>query len=242
MSEPISYPVPWDQVISLTPHIRKGTRKDLSSFTSAVVGRMSPAPVITGVEQLPASPRFLLVANHYQRKGLWILHSASVLTQAILRHYGPDSPPLLPPVRWLVTANWPPIRIGPLKLPSPGDWLLPKVAHALWCYPVSFAGANPAFTARSIRAILRDAKTATRPIGLFPEGVAGDAGTLHPPLPGVERLIAQLARLGVPAVPAGISESDGRFQIRFGTALAADELLRTDNAAQLCMDRVADLL
>ncbi len=228
--------------MALTPHIRQGTRQDLSAFTAAIVERMIPAPVIEGSEHLPASPRFLLVANHYQRKGLWILHSAAVVTQAILRHYGPDTPPAAPPVRWLVTANWPPIRFGPWRMASPGDWLLPRVAHALWCYPVSFAGANPAFTARSIRAILRDARTATRPIGLFPEGVAGSAAQLHPPLPGVERLIAQLAKLGVPAVPAGINEANGHFRIRFGPAIAADELARPANGAELCMARVAELL
>ena len=242
MSKPIAYPVPWDQVISLTPHIRRGTRKDLSAFTAAIVARMSSAPFIDGCEHLPVSPRFLLVANHYQRKGLWILHSAAAVTQAILRHYGPEAPPALPPVRWLVTANWPPIRIGSWTLPSPGDWLLPRVAHALWCYPVSFAGSNPAFTARSIRTVLRDAKTATRPIGLFPEGVAGGAGALHPPLPGVDRLIAQLARLGVPAVPVGIGEAGGRFVIRFGAAIAAEELSGSADAAELCMARVAELL
>lgn len=242
MSERISYPVPWDQVISLTPHIRQGTRKDLAAFTAAIVARMIPAPQIDGCQHLPVSPRFLLVANHYQRKGLWILHSAAVLTQAILRHYGPDTPPALPPVRWMVTANWPPIRIGPWKMASPGDWFLPRVAHALWCYPVSFAGSNPAFTASSIRTVLRDGKTATRPIGIFPEGVAGSAGILNPPLDGVERLIAQIARVGMPAVPVGISEAGGRFHVRFGASIAAEELLGTANAAELCMARVADLL
>jgi len=242
VSEPISYPVPWDQVFSLTPHLRNGTRKDLSEFTGAIVARMLPAPVIEGWAHLPASPRFLLVTNHYQRKGLWILHSASVLTQAVLRHYGVELQPDLPPVRWMVTANWPPIRVGPWKLPSPGDWLLPRVAHALWCYPVSFAGANPAYTARSIRAILRDAKTATRPIGLFPEGVAGSAGRLSAPLPGVERLIVQLARLGLPAVPAGIREAGGRFHIRFGAAIDAGSLVAAGNAAELCMARVGELM
>ena len=236
------YSVPWDLVFGLTSYIRAGRVRSVDEFTAAVVSRIQPEPRVEGVSNLPAAPRFLLVANHYQRKGLWILHSAAALTQAILRHYGADMPPARPPVRWLVTANWPPIRIGSWKLPSPGDWLLPRVAHALWCYPVSFAGSNPAFTARSIRTILRDAKTATRPIGLFPEGVAGGAGTLQAPLPGVERLIAQLARLGVPAVPVGISEAGGRFLIRFGAVIAAEQLSVSANAAELCMARVAELL
>ncbi len=238
MSEaPIRYPVPWGPVWSLWPHVARGTRRNVDEFSASVVERMQPQPLIEGLEHLPSSGRFLLAANHYEREGLWILHSASVITQAIRRHYGEGDPP----VRWLVTANWPPVRLGPLKLPNPGDWLLPRVAHALGCYPVSFHGANPAFTARSIRQILKDTRTMTRPIGLFPEGVAGKAGQLTEPLPGVDRLIAQLAKLGLPVVPCGISES-GRFVIRFGPAIDPGELLAAQDAASLTMSHIASLI
>lgn len=238
MSGPIQYPVPWREVFGLTPFIARRERRDIDEFTRAIVARMAPPPWFEGLDLLPASPRFLLAANHYQRKGLWILHSAAAVTQAIVRRYGPHPAP----VRWLVTANWPRVRLGPLSFPSPGDWLLPKVAHALWCYPVSFAGSNPASTARSLRAVLRDARSAERPIGLFPEGVAGSAGVLTDPLPGTERLIHQLARLGLPAVPCGISEAQGRFLIRFGPALEPQELTAAPDAARLVMDRIARLI
>ncbi len=209
----------------------------MDEFSAAIEGQMKPPPVIHGTALLPASPRFLLAANHYEREGLWILHSASAVTQAIRRHYGPGDPP----IRWLVTANWPPVRLGPIRFPSPGDWLLPKVADALSCYPVSFRGSNPGFTARSIRRLLKDARTLERPIGLFPEGVAGKAGQLADPLPGVERMIAQLARLGLPVVPCGISEAGG-FVIRFGPAIDPAGLLSVPDAARLAMSRIADLL
>lgn len=238
MSGPIQYPVPWREVFGLTPFIARRERRDIDDFTRAIVARMTPPPLFEGLDLLPASPRFLLAANHYQRKGLWILHSAAAVTQAIVRRYGPHPAP----VRWLVTANWPRVRLGPLSFPSPGDWLLPKVAHTLWCYPVSFAGSNPAYTARSLRAVLRDARPAERPIGLFPEGVAGSAGVLTDPLPGTERLIQQLARLGLPAVPCGISEAQGRFHIRFGPAVEPQELTAAPDAARLVMDRIARLI
>lgn len=238
VSQPIRYPVPWDQVAGLTPYIAHRRRRNIDEFTSAIVARMDPPPRYEGLDLLPAHPRFLLVANHYQRKGLWILHSAAAVTQAIVKRYGAHEAP----VRWLVTANWPRIRLGPLSFPSPGDWLLPKVAHALWCYPVSFAGTNPAFTARSLRAVLKDARGAERPIGLFPEGAAGSAGVLTSPLPGTERLIAQLGRAGLPAAPCGISESGGRFVIRFGAPVPAAELAAAPDAARLVMRHVAALL
>lgn len=215
MSEPVSYPAPWDLVFGLTPHIRRGTRRDLADFTAQVVARMQPPPVIEGLENLPEDPRFVLAANHYQRKGLWILHPASVLTQAVVLEYGA----LNPPVRWLVTANWPRWRFGPFSFRSPGDLILPRVAHVLWAYPVSFHGTDPAFTARSLRVLLRELPEIPCPIGIFPEGVAGVAGKIGPALPGIERLLRLLRR---PVVPALIGERDSRLVVRFGPPVPPD--------------------
>ena len=209
----------------------------MDAFTSAIVSRIQPEPRVEGVANLPPAPRFLLVANHYQRKGLWILHPASVITQVIRKRYGPEDPP----VRWIVTANWPPIRIGSWRIPSPGDILLPRVANALACYPVSFAKNNPGYTARSLRRILREAPTLNRPIGLFPEGVAGAAGRMTNPLPGVDRLISHLAKLGLPAVPVGISEDD-RMVIRIGEVVSVEELKRSPDSARLLMGRIQGLV
>ncbi|MEP6538251.1 MAG: hypothetical protein ABJF23_23130 [Bryobacteraceae bacterium] len=234
---PAHYAVPWDLVFGLTPYIRSGRVRSVDDFSAAVVRRIQPEPHIEGLGNLPADPRFLLVANHYQRKGLWILHPASVMTQVIRRRYGPGDPP----VRWIVTANWPPIRIGKWRLASPGDILLPKVANALACYPVSFARNNPGYTARSLRRILREAPGLERPIGLFPEGVAGTAGRLTEPLPGVARLISHLGKLGMAAVPMGISESD-RLVIRIGEAVDSGTLRDSPDAARLLMERIGGLI
>ena len=156
MSEPVSYSVPSDLIFSLAPHIASGTRRDLDDLTRSLVACTQPEPLIEGLDLLPADSPFVLAASQYQRRGLWILHSAALLTQSFRRAYAPADPP----VRWLGTANWPRWRFGPWSFRSPGDLILPKVARALWCYPVSFAGADPAFTARSLRTVLRDAKPA----------------------------------------------------------------------------------
>jgi len=135
-----------------------------------------------------------------------------------------------------VTANWPPWKVGPWTIPSPGDWLLPRVAHALHCYPVSFAGTDPALTARSYRALLKDLD---RPLGLFPEGVNGTAFQEAEPLAGVERLLLLLARKKWPVVPCRISENKDRLQVRFGANVQPAELLEAGGeAARLVMTRI----
>jgi hypothetical protein len=226
------YPVPWRQVFALTPHIGQRTRYSVRRFTEQSLECLQPAPEVDGLANLPPEPRFILAANHYQREGLWILHPCSVITVALQRHYQLDDPP----VRWVVTANWPPWKLGPLTIPSPGDWLLPRVAHALHCYPVSFAGTNPALTARSYRALLKDLD---RPLGLFPEGVHGTAFHEADPLPGVERLIQLLARKQWPVVPCRIRENEDRLHVHFREIVQPAELLAAgDDAARLVMSRI----
>ena len=208
---PQSHPVPWKQVLALTRHIRDGSLAPMGRLYADIASRLVPVPEIVGEDRLPAQSRFLLVANHYQRPGLWIAYPAALIADVISRHYRiPDLP-----VRWLVTANWPRWRLGPWRFPSPGDWLLPRVAAATGCFSIPFAGSDPMHTARSLRRLLREVATSPCPIGLFPEGVAGQAGRPAPPLPGVDRLIRRLAGTGLPAVPVHIDEIDGRLSVSF---------------------------
>lgn len=233
----VTIKVPWKLILGLGPSIMQRKQANVDAFTAEVCRAIVPAPMVFGVEKLPANPTFVLAANHYQRKGLWILFPAAVLTQMVRQRYGAMDPP----VRWMVTANWPRVRVGPLSFPSPGDILLPRVADALACYPVSFAGSNHAFTAGSIRRILREAPHANRPLGIFPEGVGGSAGALTKAIPGVDRLMSHLAKAGMPVVPVCISESHGQLAFRIGEVISVAEILRSDNAAELVLSHIATL-
>jgi hypothetical protein len=233
---PLNYGAPWRAIYRMWPAIARGGRYSVDAFSREVVALMQPPPRYEGVENIPSDPRFLLCANHYQRKGMWIVHPASAITQAIRARHGASEAP----VRWVVTANWPKWRMGPLQIASPGDWLLPRVAHALHCYPVSFAGSNPAYTARSLRRLLQDTRTMAAPIGLFPEGVAGTADRIGAALPGVDRLIQLLARQGLPVLPVRIHEED-RLVVHFGPLVGPEDLLQASDSSHLVMRRIASL-
>lgn len=232
------YPVPWGAVLGLWRHIAAFSAASQDAFIQAFIDRLDPPARVTGLEHLPCSPRLVVAANHYQRKGLWIAYPASVITRALGDRYRLADPPL----RWVVTANWPPLRAGRWKVPSPGNWLLPRVANALSCYGIPFAGNDPTATARSLLRLLREARTLEAPIGLFPEGVAGTAGRLAEPLPGVDRLLIQLARQDRPVVPAGIREDPDGLAVRFGPLIPPASLLQSTNAARLVMTAVAGLI
>ena len=230
--------IPWKLIFGLGPNIMSRTPTSVDSFTEQLCKAIKPSPIILGVDNLPHHATFVLAANHYQRKGLWILFPAAIMTRIIRERYGPGDPP----VRWIVTANWPRVRVGPLSFASPGDALLPRVADALACYPVSFAGSNQTFTAKSLRRILRDAPRSGRPLGLFPEGVGGSAGVFSKPIPGVERLLSHLAGRGMPVVPVCISEKNDQLVFRIGQVISTDQLLTATDAAILVLSRIRALL
>ena len=77
--------------------------------------------------------------------------------------------------------------------------------------------------------------------GLFPAGVAGSAGRFTAPLPGVDRFLAHLAKVGLPLVPCGVSEA-GRFVIRFGVAIPAADVVASPDAAAMAMERISELV
>lgn len=233
LNRPLNYPIPWDVVFRLTPYLRANLPCSFDEISRAVAER-APAPLVEG--ELPEDPRFVLAVNHYERPGLWIAHSACALTQIVRRRYGPADPP----VRWVVTANWPPLRVGPLRIPSPGDLLLPRVARVLSCYAVPFSGSDPAGAAVTLKRLLGDAPGLDRPIGLFPEGVRGRAGEVGKALPGTGRLLKRLARTGFSVQPAGISEA-GRFVFRFGETMKPEEVIALEDPASAVMNAIRRL-
>jgi hypothetical protein len=89
---------------------------------------------------------------------------------------------------------------------------------------------------------LREAPHLNRPLGIFPEGVAGFAGKLSQPLDGVARLFSHLAKHGMPLQPAGISEAQGRLVVRFGPGISCAELMAEQDSAALAMKRIGQLI
>ena len=69
---------------------------------------------------------------------------------------------------------------------------------------------------------------------------AGTADEIVEPLPGTNRLISMLARLGYGVLPARVYETD-RLTVRFGCHIPTKELLSAPAPAELAMRRVADL-
>jgi hypothetical protein len=85
-------------------------------------------------------------------------------------------------------------------------------------------------------------------IGLAPEGRDADNGELQDPPPGLGRFVQHLSHLGLPILPVGIWEQDGRLCLRFGplyclpTVTGKKAEARDLEVSALVMRKIAALL
>ncbi len=231
MSE-LRYPVPWDVVFALGPHIAKRTPAPTAALLASIVERMPAPPLLEGIEHIPTVPPFVVVANHYQRRGLWIAHSTAAIAHAVARRAGAHTP-----LRWIVTANFPPLRLGPLRLASPADGLLPHVARALGYFSGPFASWDRPRTARARLTAVRESSSCV--LGIYPEGAHAVAGPIGPPLPGMGRLFHRLALRGLPVVPVRISDNCSQLILQFFPPIPPSRLAFEPAPASAVMDLIA---
>ena len=159
-------------------------------------------------ENVPTTGPFCLVANHYQRPGLWIGWTGALVSVAVAERRGGEVP------RWLVLGDLP-IQLGRWRFSLPGAaWAFERVATVWGLVPMTgFENAvNRAHSLRRLLGLLRAGEGA----GFFPEGASGTAARLGPALPGTGRFLRLLARRGVAIIPVGVREADGKLVARFG--------------------------
>ena len=238
-----SYTLPLWLLRSLTVSmITRSVRHAAQDFQGLLAMWPTP-PVVEGTEHIPSDGSMALIANHYQRRGMWIGFPAGLLAREIMlrradrasTHFG-------------VIAD---LRIGGRRIPG-SAWTFGRVAEVWGLVPLPTAAADVQGRAAAIRRTLSLALPSPRgegePIGIFPEGPTGSSGGLRQALPGTGTLLLLLARGGVPIIPAGAWEAGGVLHARFGPPLSLhppDGLPAPERdrwARDQAMGRLADLL
>ena len=206
-------PFPWDLFLELVRDVPRG-RRSLARDSTEMTSRITPVPAVTGAELIPRCGSFVVAANHCQRRGLWIGWPGAVVTAAIASQRSDGHA-----VNWLVTGGlrlWQPGQRGP-EIPITG-YLFRRMARTYGITALPLTGS--ARRAAALRSWLRGLDRGEA-LGLFPEGLSGRSGELHPPEPGFDGLSHLLARRVATILPVASFEEGGKLHVRFGAPFPA---------------------
>ena len=176
-----------------------------------------------GLENVPSEGSFVLVTNHYARRGLRTYHCAMFITTVIA-----ERRPLAPAIRWIITSEWYGYHVGPIPIPVwLIRWVFRRVGKVYGLVIMPRQASRAVGRAAVLRRIARIAQR--EPVVLMPE--AGGTGILREPLEGSGLFLQALSERGLPLVPAGVWEEDDTLMVSFGEPFAlsvAKEGLRQD--------------
>ncbi|MGH2485678.1 MAG: lysophospholipid acyltransferase family protein [Ktedonobacterales bacterium] len=206
------FPMPW--LMHMGRDMLRGTPRSFRADCELAVRILPRRPTLEGIEQIPARGSFILVANHYQRRDLWIGWEGALLCHALWQ----AQPEL---VCHVITTDRAVLDGATVRF---SRWAFARVAR-VWDFvlvtPPEARDADADQSRRhALRACLRRLKRPDgRPVCLcvFPEGMSGSTRGLGAPTPGTGRSLLALAATGVPLLPAAVWENeDGALHARFG--------------------------
>lgn len=214
---PPSYRIPLGGLALFVLDLILGRRRSFARDAATVMERNRRLPRrIEGLGNVAAEGSFVLVMNHFSRRGLRPYHCAMVVTAAIAtrRPGGPE-------VRWAFTSEYIGVRLGPLPVPRWFlRWLFRRIART---YGFTIIARRPERGMERAAALRELARALERgPIALTPEGLES-RGQLIEPAPGTGLFLASLCRRGAPLLPVGLWEDGaGVFHVRFGQPFGLD--------------------
>jgi 1-acyl-sn-glycerol-3-phosphate acyltransferase len=203
------YKASWENVLRGSLYIALGRPRSLARDALFAVANMPVAPLDRGQDLVPEGGPFVVVANHYERPGLWMLWPALFVGHLVRQRTGSD-------IHWIAIEEWESCSVGGLDVPP---WAIRRVFERTYrTYGVIAMAAPDAPTAErasAIRAAVQRVKHGGI-IGLMPEGDVGPTPELLPAREGVGSFLLLLAGSGASIVPVGLYEEEDRLVAQFG--------------------------
>jgi 1-acyl-sn-glycerol-3-phosphate acyltransferase len=187
---------------------------------SLVLTGLRPGLEVRGGEQIPPEGPCLVTCNHYGRPGFAAWWLAFSISAAVAAHRLPTADP---EIHWVITGAWT-FPESPWKrrfLTPLSRWIFARVARMYGFVSMPPMPPDPAEVearAQAVRQTLRLARGAARDggmIGLAPEGRDVGPRPGDPP-DGAGLFVELLVKTGLPVMPVGVSEQDGRLRLSFG--------------------------
>jgi hypothetical protein len=189
---PPNYEFPRLPLVGFGLDLLLGRRRSFLKDSRTVMAANPYRRQARGLENLPSEGPFVVVTNHYARRGLRTYHCALFITTVIA-----EQRPLSPAIRWIITSEWYGYRLGPIPVPV---WLIRWIFRQIGKVYGHLVMPRQASRAVGRAAVLRRiARIARREsIGVTPE--AGGSG--------------------MPLVPTAIWEEDDTLLVSFGEPFA----------------------
>jgi 1-acyl-sn-glycerol-3-phosphate acyltransferase len=234
------YRLPITRLLQAAGYMLVNRPRNIGSDFRFLIHRLPRGSSVEGSEHLPETGPYLLVANHYERPGLWMGWSGIVAARAVYEHRRGR-------LRWIAIAEWEDYRIGFVPVPP----LITRALFGRFFDVFGFIAMEPESAgarqrAEGVRRALKAMEDGDI-VGIFPEGDIGETPAMIQAQRGSGSFVLALSRLG-PVVPVGLYESDGRLCVRFGPAIEMEPLrrvergLRDEAVTQRVMSAVAGLL
>jgi len=194
--------------------------RSVARDAQAVVTGVCPEPEILGSDHIPRCGPCLVACNHYSRPGFAAWWLALAVTAAVAAHRAPDADP---EVHWVMTAAWTyPEGTWRRRVLTPlTRWAFRRVAQVYGFVPMPPMPPDPGEVEARALGVLRTVRLARwlaqrgGMVGLAPEGRDVPEGLCRPP-EGAGEFSALLVRAGLPVLPAGVAEAEGRLRVSFG--------------------------
>ncbi len=216
-------------------------RRSLARDSIALLAATVPAPRVEGVEHIPADGPLLIVANHYQRPGLWIGYAGALIARAVWERRAEEAR--------ITVIDRVVVPLGRRRVELPGThWIFRRVAVAWDMAPIAVAEGDRVGRGVALRRLMNSVLPPPRGRGrvgvLFPEGHHGHSRHLSPALPGTGTFTALVSAAGVRLLPAGVYENGATPVARFGppfTLIRARGLTRDEADAQARADMMSHI-
>jgi hypothetical protein len=217
------YVHPHRLVLAVAASVLLHRKRNLGADAARLVRNIAPPPSVENAHLIPNQAPFLLVANHYSRRGYQVWWGAALLTSVIEESQSEPAE-----IIWLMTNRW-----------TYSDWLrshlitplthmlLTRLARTYGLISMPPMPPQPQYVeegAQGVRRVLtqlrRRAPEGPPILCLAPEGRDSPDGSLIEPPPGTGRFLMHIHKQGLPVVPAGVAEINGLLTARFGPPFA----------------------
>ncbi len=186
-----------------------GRPRSLARDALTVLGQMPRPPFVRGAERIPEDGQFVVVANHYERPGLWMAWPAILISHVVQTRTGLET-------HWIAIQEWDDFSLWGIDIPRSLIRIVFERAFATYgiiAMPPSDAPA--AARAGAMRASAGEAKRGSI-LGLMPEGTVGSTPELLHAREGAGLFLLLLAATGIRMLPVGLYEEGGRLVASFG--------------------------